>query len=110
MFPVVQGLKKRRVLAQHAMFPEIIFIGFPVVHQGNVQRIAESQEIRGHAHYRALTRSVSKDPGPKGFCLSSQSEVAKPLPGWHAKSLTNIKSAFTSEPKTLDYKPKLRNI
>lgn len=67
MVPVVQGLKKRRVLAQHAMFPEIIFIGFPVLHQGNVQRIAESQKIRGHAHYRALTRSVSKDPGPIGL-------------------------------------------
>ncbi len=43
-------------------------------------------------------------------CLSSQSEVAKPLEGWHAKSLTNIRSAFTSEPKTLDYELKLRNI
>ncbi len=43
-------------------------------------------------------------------CLSSQSEVAKPLAGWHAKLLTNIRSAFTSEPKTLDYGPKLRNI
>jgi len=43
-------------------------------------------------------------------CLSSQSEVTKPLAGWHAKSLTNIKSAFTFELKTLNYELKLRNI
>jgi len=36
-------------------------------------------------------------------CLSSQSEVAKPLASWHAKSLTNIRSAFTSKLKTLRY-------
>lgn len=44
------------------------------------------------------------------FCLSSKSEVAKPLAGRHAKSLTNIKSAFTSESKTYNYELKLRNI
>jgi len=42
-------------------------------------------------------------------CLSSQSEVAKPLAGWHAKSLTNIRSAFTSELKTLNYGSKVYN-
>lgn len=62
MFPVVQGLKKRQVLAQHAMFPEIIFIGFPVVHQGNVQRIAESQEIRGHAHFASVLKVKLPSP------------------------------------------------
>ncbi len=40
-------------------------------------------------------------------CLSSQSEVAKPLAGWHAKSLTTLKSGALSRlsPKPLITSP-----
>ncbi len=66
--------------------------------------VGSSWDPRGS--YQGYIYIVSPRPWLASFL---RVEVAKPLAGWHTKSLTNIRSAFTSEPKTLDYGLKLRN-